>query len=85
MDNLDAMEPDALMAFWAKHQRGRAYRDLFPQGGRGTKRAAADLANYAANKATAMRERSQGRIQTALQYESICERIYADLPQGARW
>lgn len=52
--------------FWMKHQQGKRYRELFPNGGKGTKRAAADLANYASNKATDFahieRESEQKRI-----------------------
>lgn len=79
------MTADELMAFWAKHQRGRRYRDLFPAGGEGTKRATADLANYASNKAVAMKCRIRGDIATALEYEQIADRIYAQLPAFARW
>ncbi len=83
--NLDAMSPDDLMDFWAKHQGGRAYRALAPQGGKGAKRAAADLANYASNKATAMRCRLKGEIQTAQNYERIADAIYNQLPASAKW
>lgn len=83
--NLDCETPETLMQFWFRHQSGRAYRDLFPQGGRGTKRATADLANYASNKATAMRCRAGGDINGALMYEGIADRIYAGLPEAVRW
>ncbi len=83
--NLDAMAHDDLTAFWARHQRGWKARTLFPQGGKGTQRATWDLANYAINKATAMSCRERGDIQTALMYEGIADRIYADLPDAAKW
>ena len=83
--NLDTLEPDGLMAFWYKHQRGRKYKDLFPEGGTGTVKATRDLANYASNKATAMSCRERGLIGTALSYEAICDNIYAELPAFARW
>jgi hypothetical protein len=83
--NLDCMPDGELMTFWAKHQNGRAYRLLFPQGGKGTKRAAADLANYASNLATARSCRGRGDIVTAQMYEGVCERIYTGLPTFARW
>jgi hypothetical protein len=73
------------MPFWAKHQRGRRYRDLFPAGGKGAKRAAADLANYAANKHAAVYCRTSGDARRAQMYEDICERIFADLPDFAKW
>lgn len=83
--NLDAMELDELMAFWKRHQHGHNQRFLLPNGIKGCRRIVADLANYAANKATAMRNRLDGNIETALQYESICESIYEGLPATARW
>jgi len=83
--NLDCMEPDELMAFWSRHQRGRQYRELFPDGGKGTRRATADLANYASNIATAKRCRLRGDIETALMYEKIADRIYESLPSFAQW
>jgi hypothetical protein len=85
MPNLDAMTREELMAFWVKHQNGRKYLDLFPDGGKGTKRATADLANYASNTATAMRCRAAGAIEGALIYERIADRIYSGLPEFARW
>ena len=83
--NFDAMSAEELMEFWAKHKSGRDYRELFPDGGKGSKTAAADLANYAINKATAMQCRIKGDIPTALMYEGICDRIYDRLPAMARW
>ena len=83
--NLDAETPDALMSFWNKHQRGRASRELFPAGGKQTRRATADLASYASNKATAMQCRLRGDIPGALMYESIADRIYNRLPEFAQW
>jgi len=78
--------PDGeLMPFWAKHQSGRARLDLFPQGGKGTKRATADLANYASNLHTARECRRRGDIVAAQMYEGVCERIYSRLPDFARW
>lgn len=85
LPNLDCETPDFLMDFWSKHQGGRGARILFPGGGKGTRRATADLANYAANKATAMRCRAQGEIEVALSYERICDNIYSGLPEAARW
>lgn len=83
--NLDTMEPDDLMEFWKRHQHGRNQRFLLPAGAKGCRRIVSDLANYAANKATAMRSRLDGNIETALKYESICESIYNGLPAAARW
>jgi hypothetical protein len=85
MENLDCLPQSELMEFWQTHQGGRKYRLIFPDGGTGTMRAVADLANYAANKATAMACRERGQIQTAMQYESICDSIYAGLPDDCKW
>lgn len=85
MENLDAMAPDDLMKFWSKHARGHHYALLFPGKPLGCLRATADLANYASNKATAIECRKRGDVQTALEYEGICERIYKHLPAFARW
>jgi hypothetical protein len=83
--NLDCVPTEELMAFWNTHQSGRAYRELFPQGGKGTKRAAADLANYASNAHAARYCRERGDIGTAVMYENICDTIYRGLPAFARW
>ena len=40
---------------------------------------------YCHNKATAMDCRSRGQIAVAQKYEAICERLYGELPQWARW
>ncbi len=66
--NLDCIDVSDLMPFWAKHQNGRRYRDLFPAGGKGAKRAAADLANYASNKHAATYCRAKGDIAAAQMY-----------------
>jgi hypothetical protein len=50
-----------------------------------TRRATADLANYAINLATAMQCRLRGEIETALTYEAIVDSIWAKLPDFARW
>ena len=85
--NLDGIDSDEL---WALHQRLRQRlvaetRKLFPDKPEGYVRAARTLKNYAANKATAMTLRAEGKIATAVTYEQICERLYGDLPEFARW
>jgi len=86
--NLDAMEPDDLMAFWQKtvgpHRKMLAV-ELFPNRPTHYLRTFARLGNYASNKATAMRCRLDGKIQEALMYERIAEGIYEQLPKWARW
>lgn len=83
--NLDAMPKGELMDFWQRHQRGRQTKALFPAGGTGTRTATGSLANYAANKATAMTCRLRGDIAAALVYERIADGIYQSLPDWARW
>lgn len=83
--NLDAMSVEDLWAFWSKHQRGRAYLALFPEGGKGTRKATGLLAAYACNKAVAMKCRLDGAIDRALVYEKICEDIYDRLGKEAQW
>jgi len=84
--NLDGMYPDDLMAFWYRASRGWATaRELFPDRPTGYVSATRDLANYASNKATAMRLREAGNIQAAFRYETIADRIYDSLPEFARW
>jgi hypothetical protein len=83
--NLDeSMTADELMQFWKRHQRGANYRALFPSGGNGTRLATADLANYASNKAAAIRCRERGNITGAQMYEGICDKIYSELPDFAK-
>jgi hypothetical protein len=86
--NLDCMSPDDLMDFWARTNSVRPLkmaREIFPSCPAGYVRATKDLGCYASNKATAMCQRSQGNIAIAQQYEDICDRIYAELPDYAKW
>jgi hypothetical protein len=85
--NFDGMDPDDLRAF---HDRLRQHlvaeaQKLFPDRPEGYLRAARTLKHYASNKATAMTLRLAGRINDALTYEGICERLYHQLPEFARW
>jgi hypothetical protein len=85
--NPDGMDADALWDFWKQTQQTcrPTARRLFPDRPRGYVQATANLGNYAANKATALRQRAQGNIAAAQTYETICERIYDQLPDYARW
>lgn len=87
--NLDGLSsPEDLMQFWQAGSGVRPIalaRVLFPSQPTGYVRATRDLACYASNKATAMQCRLRGTIQSALQYEGICESIYNRLPEYARW
>jgi len=83
--NLDAMEYDELMRFWAIHQNGRKFIELFPNGGYDAMKATKELSKYAGGKATAFYSRQEGKIAFAMQYESLCDKIYEQLPEFARW
>lgn len=85
--NLDGENEDDLMKFWhlVSYHPIIAGRIMFPTLPACYATAASALAAYAVNKATAMTCRARGDIQAAQIYEGICERIYADLPEFARW
>ena len=88
--NLDGVDKDDLLAFarqYSAPQQGYTHI-LFPDQHTGfgpPTGVAHDLARYASNKARAMELRAAGDIQTAGIYERICERIYSNLPDYARW
>jgi len=86
--NLDCMttDPDVLWAFAESLRAPRkSAARLFPDKPRGYVRATAQLKAYAYNKATAMRCREKGDVQAASIYETICDRIYSELPEYASW
>jgi hypothetical protein len=85
--NFDTMGADELMAFWAKYNRPsrKAAAELLGHNRRGYMKTAETLANYACNKATAIRCREKGDIQAAQIYESCCDLAYDRLPAEARW
>lgn len=89
MINLDcySVDPDELISWWSRYSVNQRTRgaELFPERPAGYVRATRDLANYASNKATAMRCRLNGDVGAAMMYESICERIFNGLPAFARW
>jgi len=75
---------------WALHKRLSQHlvveaRTLFPDEPQGYVAAACYLTHYAANKAIAMGLRVAGMIADALRYEAICDRLYKELPEFARW
>lgn len=86
--NLDSMAINELWSFWKRTNSVRPIafaRQLFPNAPKGFVRTTKDLGNYASNKATAMRCRLNGEINTAMSYEIICDRIFDGLPEYARW
>ena len=88
--NLDGYttDPGKLMSWWfvVKTHPVKVARALFPDRPKGYVRATRLLASYAANKSAAMYCRLQGKVDTALRtYEPICDGIYDELPEFARW
>lgn len=90
--NLDAMTAEELrefVAFIGNQGIGDrpidAANKLFGRSFKNRVRATKDLRNYAWNKITAIGCRMRGEIAVAQQYEAICERIYAQLPDVAKW
>jgi hypothetical protein len=86
--NLDGLDKSTLL------ELGRAplgirpvaqARLVFPDRPKGYVETFRSLKHYAMNKAVAMEQRESGKIQTAQQYETICESIYSRLPEYARW
>ncbi len=76
--NLD--DEEEMLAFLHDFEplRGRALANRLKFSGKGCVRAANALMNYAHNKRVAVKERREGRITTALNYEGICDRIYRE-------
>lgn len=60
-------------------------QELFPSRPVGYTIATKTIGRYAAVKYRAMRNRLAGNITMALALEERCERIYAQLPEFARW
>jgi hypothetical protein len=85
--NLDAMTADKLMSFWvvAHYHPVKVGRAMFPERPAGYVSATRTLACYASNKAPAMTLRAEGEITRAGVYEGICEIVYDQLPEFARW
>jgi hypothetical protein len=85
--NLDAETEENLAEFHKTHSHNsrNAAKKLFPSTPAGYVKTAKALASYAINKLVAMQQRKQGNIETALQYEKICEGVYSKLPHFAKW
>jgi hypothetical protein len=87
--NIDgwSIDPDDItkLARCLETQSRHVGQIMFPDRPKGYVTATRNLAHYAWNKSTAMRCRLIGRITDALIYEEICEKIYARLPDFAKW
>jgi hypothetical protein len=84
LDGLDKAELWALFRRVQQHPRKTA-REWFPDRPEGYVGVTRRLGHYAANKATAMGLRAKGEIAEAVMYERICDDIYQQLPERARW
>lgn len=85
--NLDSESIQDLWEFWKRTNSVRPIafaKQLFPNREKGYVRATKNLGHYASNKATAMQCRLDGKTDTAIMYEKICDRIYNELPDWAK-
>ncbi|MDB4278593.1 hypothetical protein N9917_03190 [Deltaproteobacteria bacterium] len=84
--NLDAMERDDLMAFWAanrspSYEQAQAIVGDVPD----PVSVVELLGAYAVAKACAIKLRLEGEIARAMIYEQHCDIYYADVPEAVRW
>jgi hypothetical protein len=85
--SLDRMKEADLMAFWSRYHRAsrKDAEALIGDSRKGYLGLAADLANYACNRATAMQCRRWKDPKAAEIYEIVCKQIYMRLPIDLRW
>ena len=85
--NPDCMSADEIRQWIAAIGPGHrpAIAKQWFAGQRGMFEHARNVRNYLWNKLTAMELRLEGSIAKALAYEVICDRIYKELPDVARW
>ena len=76
--NLDTVDEAENFINKYNTSKGRSLANKLKLKGKGSSKLATALSNYAWNTYTAQRCRLQGRIETALQYENIADRIYKD-------
>ena len=85
--NPDAMNQDEIQR-WIEFIGPGSHPTIARQwftGQRGMFKHARAVRNYLWNKTTAISCRLEGKIETAQRYESICDRIYTELPVEAKW
>ena len=90
--NLEDFNPDGMneselhewVAFIGSGLRPRVAKQWFPDM-KDQFRHTRNVRNYCWNKLTAMACRKDGRINDAMKYEFICDRIYLELPAVAQW
>jgi hypothetical protein len=85
--NLDAMDISDLSSFWQKTtgpNRHVLATRCFPDQ-KNCRLAFKRLGQYASAKIDAMKARLNGDIEEAMMRERICDSIYNQLPEWARW
>lgn len=85
--NFDAMTKDELMEFWSRYHRPtrKDAEALIGDRRKGYTNIAATLANYACNRAVAMKCRLDGDITRAQCYEYAMDLSYDALPDDLKW
>lgn len=85
--NFDAMSREDLLCFLASYSRASRKKAEELVGDRrvGYTNIVSTLANYALNKAVAMRARLEGDIKAAEVYEHACDLCYDRLPADLKW
>lgn len=83
-DGMCSDEIEQWIAFIGSGQRPRVAKQWFPSM-KDQFRHTRNIRNYLWNKLTAINCRLSGKIQEAMQYEAICDRIYKELPESAKW
>ncbi len=72
--NMDGMSQEDLILWASKNKLPRTHAKVIEQ-----------LRTYAVSKAAAMTHREMGNLAFAEPLEALCERIYQQLPEWARW
>lgn len=85
--NPDCMSTDEIMEwinFIGQGLKPQVAKQWFPEM-KGQFKHTRNVRNYLWNKLTAIHCREMGMIQQAIKYETICDSIYASLPESAKW
>lgn len=82
--NLDCEHDVELFIEKHGNTKGRRLANSLGMSGRQSSKIANLFSGYAWNKVTAIELRKNGNIQTAIQYEEVCDRIYSRIPESVR-
>jgi hypothetical protein len=85
--NLDDMDEADIREFAEKVRENpaRFAATIFPNKPSGYVKVTKDLGNYAWNKLTAIGLRKGGQVKKAKTYEDICDKMYREFPDYAKW